>query len=109
MVIMKNLFRTVSVIALAGWFLACSEKKSEPCYEIIPAPLEIRENFSGGEFVLDDGVCIVEYMQKHVATVDEDNHLQVRAAVTLNVLLYINFTLFSSGFCIPVVCSRAAA
>ena len=59
MVIMKNLFRTVSVIALAGWFLACSEKKSEPCYEIIPAPLEIRENFSGGEFVLDDGVCIV--------------------------------------------------
>ena len=56
---MKNLFRTVSVIALAGWFLACSEKKSEPCYEIIPAPLEIRENFSGGEFVLDDGVCIV--------------------------------------------------
>ena len=59
MVIMKNLFRTVSVIALAGWFLACSEKKSESCYEIIPAPLEIRENFSGGEFVLDDGVCIV--------------------------------------------------
>ena len=59
MVIMKNLFRTVSVIALAGWFLACSERKSEACYEIIPAPLEIRENFSGGEFVLDDGVCIV--------------------------------------------------
>ena len=51
MVIMKNLFRTVSVIALAGWFLACSERKSEACYEIIPAPLEIRENFSGGEFV----------------------------------------------------------
>jgi len=59
MVIMKNLFRTVSVIALAGWFLACSERKSEAYYEIIPAPLEIRENFSGGEFVLDDGVCIV--------------------------------------------------
>ncbi len=53
MVIMKNLFRTVSVIALAGWFLACSERKSEAYYEIIPAPLEIRENFSGGEFVLD--------------------------------------------------------
>lgn len=35
MVIMKNLFRTVSVIALAGWFLACSERKSEACYEII--------------------------------------------------------------------------
>ena len=59
MVIMKNLFRTVSVIALAGWFLACSERKSEAYYEIIPAPLEIRENFSGGEFVLDDDVCIV--------------------------------------------------
>ena len=44
MVIMKNLFRTVSVIALAGWFLACSERKSEAYYEIIPAPLEIREN-----------------------------------------------------------------
>ncbi|WP_240144086.1 beta-N-acetylhexosaminidase, partial [Odoribacter splanchnicus] len=56
---MKNLFRTVSVIALAGWFLACSERKSEAYYEIIPAPLEIRENFSGGEFVLDDDVCIV--------------------------------------------------
>ena len=66
MVIMKNLFRTVSVIALAGWFLACSEKKSEACYEIIPAPLEIRENFSGGEFVLDDGVCIV-YPGENVA------------------------------------------
>jgi len=59
MVIMKNLFRTVSVIALAGWFLACSERKSEAYYEIIPAPLEIRENFSGGEFVLDaDGVSL---------------------------------------------------
>lgn len=59
MVIMKNLFRTVSVIVLTVWFLVCSEKKSEACYEIIPAPLEIRENFSGGKFVLDDGMCIV--------------------------------------------------
>lgn len=58
-VFMKNLFKTIVLMALGGGLFACSGEKSEVCYEVIPAPREVRANLAGGEFILDDGVCIV--------------------------------------------------
>lgn len=58
-IFMKNFFKTIVMMALGGGLFACSGEKSGVCYEVIPAPREVRVNLSGGEFVLDNGVSIV--------------------------------------------------